>query len=347
MPKLMKPLTLGAAALATFGLVFAQFGTPSAWADGGQADVDATAAQIADAAPASAPVEAPTVTGDQATAQADGTTASVPLDPAQPITLTDTGSTDTVNPSFTISMPKELQAGKGQKAKNGTMVYRSSQKTGAHGAVQVHADGSVSLDTVIDSARGATRFTYTIGNATPVLQADGSVNLVQTTSQNGVTVEATVATIAAPWAKDAKGNPVATHFQVIGNKLVQVIQATGKTAYPVVADPYVKAIWHWWGISVYYSKAFTRSLNNSWLLNGTSALGGLACGALTASTLGIGAVACAAGSWVFGTHLSNVVSHAAATGGCVRLDIPYFPSAISMIVASVAHEDHTSSCQAS
>ena len=45
--------------------------------------------------------------------------------------------------------------------------------------------------------------------------------------------------LLAPWAKDANGANVATHYEVHGNSVVQVIDATPSAlAYPVVADPY-------------------------------------------------------------------------------------------------------------
>ncbi|WP_297006681.1 hypothetical protein [uncultured Corynebacterium sp.] len=40
-----------------------------------------------------------------------------------------------------------------------------------------------------------------------------------------------------PWAKDAEGKEVPTHFEVRGNSLVQVVDFDGNTFFPVVADP--------------------------------------------------------------------------------------------------------------
>ncbi len=44
------------------------------------------------------------------------------------------------------------------------------------------------------------------------------------------------------WAKDANGAPVPTHYEIDGNTLVQVVDFTAATAFPVVADPSVWAI---------------------------------------------------------------------------------------------------------
>ncbi|WP_405653545.1 hypothetical protein [Streptomyces sp. RK9] len=42
---------------------------------------------------------------------------------------------------------------------------------------------------------------------------------------------------AAPWAKDVHGNPIPTSYRIDGNTLIQSVQTTDSTAFPVVADP--------------------------------------------------------------------------------------------------------------
>lgn len=51
-----------------------------------------------------------------------------------------------------------------------------------------------------------------------------------------------VATIGAAWAVDANGQAVATHYEIDGTTLTQVVETDARTAYPVVADP----SWFWW-----------------------------------------------------------------------------------------------------
>lgn len=55
-----------------------------------------------------------------------------------------------------------------------------------------------------------------------------------------------VAEIETPWAVDADGNPVETRFKLHGDTLVQVIETTNDTVFPVVADPRLT-----FGIGVY------------------------------------------------------------------------------------------------
>lgn len=45
--------------------------------------------------------------------------------------------------------------------------------------------------------------------------------------------------IAQAWAVDAQGNSVATRFEVNNDELIQVIEPTGSTTYPVTADPWL------------------------------------------------------------------------------------------------------------
>ncbi len=50
----------------------------------------------------------------------------------------------------------------------------------------------------------------------------------------------TVGGFSSPWAKDANGNNVATHYEIRSENLVQVVDHRGSdVAYPVVADPYL------------------------------------------------------------------------------------------------------------
>lgn len=45
--------------------------------------------------------------------------------------------------------------------------------------------------------------------------------------------------IDAPWAVDADGQPLPTHYEISGSTLTQVVDTTGAT-FPVVADPTVQ-----------------------------------------------------------------------------------------------------------
>jgi hypothetical protein len=60
-------------------------------------------------------------------------------------------------------------------------------------------------------------------------------------------------TIWAPWAVDAAGKSLPTHYTFAGTRITQEVDTTGAT-FPVVADP---SISFGWGIYVKYSRAET------------------------------------------------------------------------------------------
>ncbi len=77
---------------------------------------------------------------------------------------------------------------------------------------------------------------YQFNNSIPIghtghIQADGSVVIMDTAGNNA-------GMIAAPWAYDANGIAVPTHYKINGTTLIQAVEHHGAT-YPVVADPWI------------------------------------------------------------------------------------------------------------
>lgn len=66
--------------------------------------------------------------------------------------------------------------------------------------------------------------------ATLNTQPDGSVFV---TGEDGLPL----AVLDVPWALDAEGTNVPTHFRIEGDTVVQVVQPDADTAFPVIADP--------------------------------------------------------------------------------------------------------------
>ena len=62
---------------------------------------------------------------------------------------------------------------------------------------------------------------------------DGSVSVMKSFSGGSVSV----GTFQTPWAKDASGALVPTHYIVQGSTLIQQVEVTSATTFPVVADP--------------------------------------------------------------------------------------------------------------
>lgn len=93
--------------------------------------------------------------------------------------------------------------------------------------------------TVINSMSSPSRYSYgltTTQDGTLEEQGDGSVFIK---NPDGTLAGGT----AGPWARDASGESVSTHYEVDGSSLTQVVglEAPG-IAFPVVADPTVSCV---------------------------------------------------------------------------------------------------------
>jgi hypothetical protein len=96
----------------------------------------------------------------------------------------------------------------------------------------VRPDSTVQVATVISSADAPTRYDYDLGVPAGVsleLDGTGAVIVDETGHQIG--------SFAPPWAKEANGKAVATHYQVDRATLTLVVDLSGDIAFPVVTDP--------------------------------------------------------------------------------------------------------------
>ncbi|MDK1472739.1 hypothetical protein QNO07_04735 [Streptomyces sp. 549] len=57
-----------------------------------------------------------------------------------------------------------------------------------------------------------------------------------------------VGALEAPWAKDANGRPVPTSYRLEGNTVIQTVETSRDTAFPVVADPKIT-----FGAGIYFN----------------------------------------------------------------------------------------------
>lgn len=214
-----------------------------------QAEVDSIAGMIADAAPNGENVVLPDVVTTDLVTFTGNTDVTVPIDTDAPVTIESTYST------MDIELPTEIDVSDGVIANDGTVVFEDHGKN-AHAAVQTLDDGSVRLQTILESPDASSTYTYTFSEGVElVLLDDGSVEVTETIA-DGVT--SSIGLIDAPWAIDANGTNVPTHYTVDENRLTQHVDHSGNFAYPVTADPKITNTW--WNRTVYYNRYETKRI---------------------------------------------------------------------------------------
>lgn len=268
-----------------------------------------------DAVHATKTVEAIQEVAPEAIADAEGTTQTA--DPAVAVTADSAGARVTVptDPADGIQV-EGLSIGLpfAQTADNATaspfpgiVVYDNNN--GSTTVPVIRERGTVQITTVIENAHAPKRYDYplqlTTGQALHVNE-DGSVIAAGEARSPSVYV-------AAPWAKDADGNDVPTHYEVMGNTLTQVVDFTATTAFPVVADPTASVLW--WGEAVKLSKTETRTLNNNF---SPAYFSTVFCG-----YLGPAAPACGLAASVRLWSWQKPIQDAANQGRCAQLNVPW------------------------
>jgi len=185
---------------------------------------------------------------DSAVVTSDGaSTVDVPADPSQPLSLTTTTGAD-----ISIGIPGGDQGADAVPVANGVVAYDGAATATLFVAQVVPAgtDMTPSADdssapasdpsagvgfrllTVIQDASAPADFSFPITlpeGASIFLQDDGSYLIVDA---NGTAL----ATIGAPWARDANNAPVPTVFTLMGTTLFMHVDTTG-AAFPITADP--------------------------------------------------------------------------------------------------------------
>ncbi|MYX98414.1 hypothetical protein GT045_27325 [Streptomyces sp. SID486] len=133
---------------------------------------------------------------------------------------------------------------------------RATEGVNLGGSV-VYADAGAAVDTVVQpTLAGGSRTLQVIKRAdapheyrVPLRRPAGSA-LRQESGGSVVIVPADpdepVAAVNAPWARDARGAAVPTSYRLDGDTLVQRVDFTASTAFPVVADPWWNPFsWKW------------------------------------------------------------------------------------------------------
>lgn len=142
------------------------------------------------------------------------------------------------------------------------------------------------VQTIIQSADAPIEYVYEFTNTTVIVE-DGAGGAI---AFNPSLESDPNVYIAAPWAIDANGAAVATHYEIRGSALVQIVDHNAAdVAYPVTADPtYSFGL----GIYAHFNKAETKTVSQ---MGATAAIVTAACTAVGAAIGPWGAAAGAVG----------------------------------------------------
>lgn len=314
-------------ALAMALLVAAPGGAAQAVTTDPLATPEGVADLIADVAPTSDPHTAPVLDGDGSfvATLATGEHAILPDQGNGAITLEGTG--------VSVALPATNATG-AAIADDGTLVYEAD-RAGVITAIQNKAD-ALQVQTIIDAA-GTDTFSYGIGGATPVLRADGGVDL--TAPSGGSSSVEIVAALDAPWAVDAHGSPVPSWYTVTDDAVTQHVSVNDDTAFPVVADPRVS-----FGVGVYISFNKIEMQQLSTIISAVAVLGATAgCVALSGKVSkvpGVGKfVNWACGAFGFGPVRALILSlpsrsASTYTASCYQMRIPSQSPALKVVASS-------------
>ncbi|KFF30618.1 hypothetical protein [Bifidobacterium bombi] len=138
----------------------------------------------------------------------------------------------------TLVLPEEASGNVG--VSDGTGVVAGKNMTDF--AVNLSEEGNTRVTSVLNSKEAPERLDYTFADASYLtIEENGSVTIYDKDNQISGGVE-------TPWAVDAQGKSVPTHYEVNGNVLTQVIEHNANDyAYPVTADPSWSAAFKWLG----------------------------------------------------------------------------------------------------
>lgn len=180
---------------------------------------------------------------DSVDAEGGAVLVSVPSDPLSGISV-DSG------PRVTVGLPFAAEADDAASIGDGFVGYDNGNGTSS--VPVVHRDGAAQVLTVIDDAIAPTEFRYPVGlpSGDRLVEDEdgGGARIVDSAGE-------TVGVFAAPWATDATGRSVSTHYSIDANELVQTVDhRVSGIVYPVVADPTYKTY------TFYYSRSDVESV---------------------------------------------------------------------------------------
>lgn len=138
-----------------------------------------------------------------------------------------------------ISLPTNVDLADGDLASNGMIVYAPQDEASGGVVVEALEDGSVQIQAVIESDSSEHSLEYELD-----LPVGAELQLADTGEVLVIGADGSFeAGLAVPWAVDATGADVETHFSIAGSTVTQHVEPASDSVYPIVADP-------WLGISL-------------------------------------------------------------------------------------------------
>ncbi|MCJ1706550.1 hypothetical protein [Microbacterium sp. VKM Ac-2923] len=285
------------AAAITIPLASLTAASPATAAETG-AEMSATSVADALSGAAASKVAVPTAaaaTAEDAAVSSGSVTVSVPRNAVDGV---DIGLNDT---TISVQLPRAADAGGAVVLDTGAITYPSA--TSVANTV-VPTDSGAQLLTTLSSTEAPTSYAYDIAStdgSTVAVADDGSALVIATSGEVLLRAE-------APWAVDARGTAVPTHYELDGNKLVQVVDHTrGDYAYPIVADPRLDSGIGW--KSILFNRHETETIASS----GIVALGGATAACGVGGPVGVAACSIAAAA------IGATAVYAKDNGPCVGL----------------------------
>jgi len=288
-----------AAVAAAITIPLASLTTASpAIAAGPGAETSATSVAEALSGAAASKVAAPAAaaaTADDAAVTSGSVTVSVPRNASDGVNIGVSGTT------ISVQLPDAASASGAVALDTGAITYPSA--TSVANTV-VPTDSGAQLLTTLSSADAPTSYSYDIAStdgSTVAVADDGSALVIAPSGEVVLRAE-------APWAVDARGKAVPTHYEIDGNKLIQVVDHTeGDYAYPIVADPRLDSGVGW--TSILFNRHETETIASS----GIVALGGATAACGVGGPVGVAACSIAAAA------IGATAVYAKDNGQCVGL----------------------------
>ncbi len=304
------PLKLRSAFLAgVMALPVVGYATPAMAEAKDLATANAIAELVAEAAPA-VDLAAPTTTNVGATVETAGQVVGLGRDTSAPVVV---GGGEF---ALKIKLP-QVSDGRAVTAKDGTVVYAGDKVSTS---VQVGEAGNVRAAVTLHDETAPRDYEFMID--VPIGMSlrsndQGGIDIV------GVDGGPTFGSVDAPWAKDATGKNLPTHYTLDGHRVTQHVDTAG-AIFPVVADPDVKYNCGFSSCNGTFSRWYTKNVLQP-SISGVTAAGAILAGALMCGKLPhAGAAAgCAALIAVYGPAAVIKINEASARNQCFTVRLSY------------------------